>query len=93
MLADKVMIADVQLVQRLPERGDDARMAVTQVEHAAIAVAVNETAFARRVPYVNALAFAENEINANLRKELGLAARDMAGKPLDDFLFGVLTDQ
>jgi hypothetical protein len=93
MLADEMVIANVQLVQGLPERSDHARVAVAQVENAAVAVAVNELAVPCHVPDVDTFAFAKDKVNTDLRKELGLAARYVARKALDDFGFRVLTDE
>ena len=80
LLADEMMVADVEFVQALDERLGDLRMAVPQVEDAAIAVAVDERLVALHIPQINAFAFARHKLDPRRLKNFTLLAETCAAK-------------
>jgi hypothetical protein len=85
------MVANVQLLQRLAQDRDDARVAVPQVRDTAFAVAVDQL-LAFDVPHKYALAPAKDKVNPRLGVEFGFAARHVAGESFDDRTFRILAD-
>jgi hypothetical protein len=78
--ADQVVVADVEVVEPLPDGGDDARVAVSEVEDAAVAVAVPVPAAAVCVLEARALALADDDVDADPLERPDLAAVDVGGE-------------
>jgi hypothetical protein len=72
-----VVVADVDLVEGVTQRGDHPWMTVPEVEDAAVAVAVVEATAVERVPEERSFAASEHEVDAELLEDLDLAARDV----------------
>ena len=72
MFANQVVIADVQLIQRLAQAGEDGRMAVAQIVEATVAVAVDQTFFAVHIPDVKGFALAGMKSNPAFLKKRAL---------------------
>jgi len=78
--ADQVVVADVEVVEALLDGGDDARMAVPEVEDAAVAVAVPVPAAAVGVLKAGALPVADDDVDADPLERPDLAAVDVGGE-------------
>ena len=78
--ADQVVVADIEVLQRIAERPNRRRMPVSKVEHAAVAVAVPVPAPAVGVAEPRSLALADDDVDAHGRQSVRLAAAHVGGE-------------
>ena len=78
--ADQVVVADVEVVERLTEGLNRPRMSVSEVEHSAVAVTVPVPAPAVGIAEPCALALADDDVHAHRLQGIRLAAVDVGGE-------------
>ena len=77
---DQMMIADVEVIHRSPHGGDHRRVAMAEIEHAPVAVAVVEPASVERVAESRPAALAHHEIQSERLVGGHLAGVDVSGE-------------
>jgi hypothetical protein len=68
-------------------------MTMAQIENASVAVAIDQAFIGSGIPHKRTVPAAENKVDTDAFKEIGLARRDMTTKPIDDCGFAVHTNR
>ena len=89
LLADEMMVADVELFEAFLKFPDDLWVGMAKVEDAAVAVAVDEPLTTRGIPDIRPLASAEDERHVKRLEGLHLSRIDVVSKTADHFLLAV----
>ncbi len=81
--ARKMMVADVERGERIGERGDHFRVAVAEVEHAAVEMEVEQLATVE-IPDAVALAAADHQVHAQRLQHLHAVRTDVPRREIED---------
>ena len=71
LLADKMMIADVEFAKRFNQCLNDLRISVSEIENTAVAMAVDQPLFACGIPNMRPLPLSEDKIDVHTFEKFG----------------------